>query len=163
LVFDSFCGWVAGLLLSFVLGLLGGVSSWTRGRFLMLGALVVVVVLGVVLAWCSVYPERPSVWPYTSVLWEFRSLNPSWPFWVGDGRIMIPENDAMILNFLGYPLIERGWSLVSPSGLDWLIWRAMVNQEFFMWLSVVNVVCGVLGFLVSWSVVRRFHLKNSGR
>ena len=151
------------MLLSFALGLLCGVSCWMRRRFLFLAALVVVVFLAVVLAWCSVYPERSSVWPYTNVLWEFRSLNPSWPFWVGDGGIMIPENDARILYFLDYPVIERGWSLYSPSGLDKMDWRVMVNQEFFMWLTVVNVVCGILGFLVSWSLVRRFHLKDSDR
>ena len=138
-------------------------SSWTRKRSLVLTALVVAVSLGVVLAWCSVYPERPSVWPYTNVLWEFRSLNPSWPFWVGDGGIMIPETDLRILYFLDYPVIERAWSLISPSGLDRMSWRAMVNQEFFTWLTVINVVCGILGFLVSWSLVRRFHLKDSDR
>jgi len=160
--FDSSCVWVAGLLLSFLLGLLWGLSGWTRKRFVVLVALVVVVVLGVVLAWCSVYPQRPSLWPYTNVLWEFRSLNPSWPFWVGDGRIMIPENDLGILYFLDYPVIERAW-ILGFSGLGHLEWRDMVYREFFMWLTVINVVCGVLGFLVSWSIVRRFLLKDSNR
>ena len=152
-----------GLLLSLALGLLCGVSWWIRRRFVLLAALVVVVFLAVVLAWCSVYPERPSVWPYTTnVLWEFRSLNPSWPFWVGGGSI-IRGMDVKILYFLDYPVIERFWSLGSSSGLGYMGWRAMVYQEFFTWLTVINVVCGVLGFLVSWSVVRRFHLKDSDR
>jgi len=112
-------------------------------------ALVVVVVLGVVLAWCSVYPERPSVWPYTNALWEFRSLNPSWPFWVGGGSI-IPEMDIRILYILDYPVIER---------VGWFSLPATVYQEFFVWLAVVNVAGGILGFLVSWSIARRFHLK----
>ena len=128
-----------------------------------LAALVVVVFLAVVLAWCSVYPERPSVWPYTDVLWEFRSLNPSWPFWVGDGGITVWLLDVKILYFLDYPVIGRVWSLISPPGPDQLGWRAMVDREFFMWLIVINVVSGILGFLVSWSVVRRFHLKDSDR
>jgi len=86
---------------------------------------------------CTVFPERPSEWSYTSVLREFRSLNPSWPFWVGGGSI-IPEMDVKILYFLGYPVIERVWWFGSP---------AVVYQEFSMWLSVVNVVCGVLASL----------------
>jgi hypothetical protein len=150
---------VAGLLLSFVLGLLFGLFSWTRRRFLALAALVVVVCLGVVVAWCSVFPQMPSVWPYTDVLWEFRSLNPSWPFWVGGGS-MSEEADFRILYFLGYPVIERVWIL---GHLNYSEWRAMVYQEFLMWLSVINGVSGVLGFFVSWSVVRRFRQKDSGR
>ena len=70
------------------------------------------------------------------------------------GCSIIPEVDVKILYFLGYPVIERVWWFGSP---------AVVYREFFMWLGVVNVVCGVLGFLVSWSVVRRFHLKDSNR
>jgi hypothetical protein len=151
--------WVAGLLLSFVLGLLFGLSGWVRRRFVLLAALVVVVISGVVVAWCSVFPQMPSMWPYTDVLWEFRSLNPSWPFWVGGGSLY-EEADFRILYFLGYPVIERLWIL---GHLNYSEWRAMVYQEFLMWLSVINVVSGILGFFVSWSVVRRFRLRDSGR
>jgi hypothetical protein len=151
------CCWVAGLLWSFLLGLLCGVSGWTRRRFLSLVVLVVPVVLGVVLAWCSVFPERPLRWGDASVLWEFRLLRPSWPFWVGGSSINPEFIDVRILYVADYRVVERWYGRSAEFGH--MAWLGVVYLEFFVWLSAVDVVGGVLGFLVSWRVVRRLRLR----
>lgn len=135
-------------MLSFVLGLVCGLWCRRCRRFLVYASLMILFSFNLFLAWCSIYPQRPPTYPYTNPLWSFRSLNPSWPFWVGGGS-WIPEEDIRILYFLEYPIIERVWRMES----FWMDWDGVVNREFFMWLTVINVVCGILGFLISWKIM----------
>lgn len=144
-------------MLSFALGLLCGLCRLRRGRFLVYASLTMLFSFNAFLAWCSVYPQRPSTYPYTNPLWSFRSLNPSWPFWVGSGPwTRIPEQDYRALYFLEYPIVERGWLMESR----WIDWNNMVNREFFTWLTVINVKYGTLGFLVSWKTIKILRTKR---
>jgi hypothetical protein len=133
-----------------VLGLLCGLCCQRRRKFLVYASLTILFSFNLFLAWCSVYPQRPSTYPYTDLLWSFRSLKPSYPFWVGSGPwARIPEQDYRALYFLEYPIVERVWFMES----HWMEWNNMVNQEFFTWLAVINVVYGTLGLLVSWKII----------
>lgn len=135
-------------MLSFALGLLCGLFCQRRRRFLVFASLMILFFLNLFLAWCSIYPQKPPAYPYINPLWSFRSLNPSWPFWVGGGSI-IPEGDIRILYFVEYPIIEKAWHMES----FWMEWNGIVNREFFIWLILINVASGIFGFFISRKIL----------
>lgn len=117
------------MILSFVAGLLLG-WFWFRNRKVSVVPILLVMLISLVVgvSWLSVYAFLPL----------------SWPFWLSNNPprdvIVIPEVKALTFYFLWHPLTVKYYPfLISP-------WRELL--EFFVWMVIINVPLGLLGFLI---------------